>query len=331
MVLVRLAPFLAIGLLSLTTIVAAATSQENKVRAFPTRSLVHIFPPRGKYPEADFFAPTCTPSPLLTRIPPNDQFDIEPSDRHAKGPTAPKASGVSGLRMKPKVTKCREGAGIVAEKRKSKSNAFVDGGIGDVTINDNDMLEEAVDTSLTGSNEVITNLDMGDAVDDELDDMDGENLGGNEKQLLDSSQATIRETNAVDGNLASAHGVTFEYGEGGSVEYIAGGIAKVEDVLRSIPEGPFTIFYDDKTGSFYTMEESPPDSSRYIAGSAPAVHGATAGMKGLVFTKEEENEFLEAMAYGPEDNGHNDGPGGSIRGFAVLCTYVLSLVLMLHV
>ena len=231
--------------------------------------------------------------------------------------------------MKPKATKCREGAGIVAEKRKSKSTTFADGEIGDVTINGNDMLEEAVDTSLTGNNKVIANQDMGDAVDDELGDMDEENLGENEKQLFDSSQASIRETNAVDGNLASAHGVTFEYEEGGSVEYITGGIGKVEDVSRSIPEGPVTILYDDKTGSFYTMEESPPDSSRYIAGSVPAIHGATAGMKGLVFTKEEDNEFLETMAYGPEDNGHNDGSACSIGGFAALCTYVSSLVLML--
>ena len=51
----------------------------------------------------------------------------------------------------------------------------------------------------------------------------------------------------------------------------------------------------------------------------------------ILDTKEEENEFLQAMAYGPEDHGHNDGSGGSIRGFSALCTYmyVSFLVLML--
>lgn len=262
-----LALFLIIGSISLR--VDAAPSRKKGTRASGMRSLLHIFPPRGDRPDAEFFAPTCTPSPPLTHTPPRDELDDEPADRHVrapglKGSTKP----ISGIRTKAKVTKCRDGSAAGVEKSKHKISA---------SANDN------------------------------ISEVSGE----------ESSPPSNHETNVTNKTLASAAGVTFEYGqEDGSVTHIGGNANEVENAPLVNPEGPVTLYYDD-IGNFYTAEETPPDANPSDTGFTQVVHGATAGMESFAIATVEGNDMLETN--GDESDGLDnlDKSGGSPRGYVL--------------
>ena len=326
-----LALFLIIGAISLR--VAATQSHKKGTRDSRTRSLVHIFPPRDENPEADFFAPTCTPSPPLTsRTPPGGGLGDEPADRYVrvpgeKGSTKP----LSSIRAKPKVTKCREGAAPGVKKSKHKINASANdnisevSGVIDLTINGDNVVKEGVDMlPIVGEESIVTGEGAANNYEAGLQNDTGVNSPGESKiQVFGSSSPSNHETNAIDSTIASAHGVIFEYEEEGSIAHIRD---QDENATPANHEGPLTLHYDD-SGNFFTAEETPANANPFDTGFSQVVHGALAGMDSFAIATVEGNDVLELN--GDESDGleRRDESGGSSRGYAALCVMFLVALL----
>ena len=329
-----LALFLIIGAISLR--VAAAQSHKKGTRASRTRSLVHIFPPRDENPEAAFFAPTCTPSPPLVRTTsPSDALGDEPADRYVRargeeGSTKP----LSGIRAKPKVTKCREGAAPGVKKSKHKINASANDNISEVsgvinlTTNGDNVVKVGVDMLPTvGEKSIVTGESVANNYEAGLQNDTGVVSPGESKiQLFGSSSPSNHETNAIDSTIASAHGVIFEYEEDGSMAHIGGNTNQDENATPANPEGPLTLHYDD-SGNFFTAEETPANANPSDTGFSQVVHGALAGMDSFAIATAEGNDVLELN--GDESDGleRRDESGGSSRGYAALCVMFLVALL----
>ena len=324
--------FLIIGPISLR--VAAAQSHKKGTRDSRTRSLVHIFPPRDENPEAEFFAPTCTPSPPLHRTQPSDGLGDEPADRYVrvpgeKGSTKP----ISGIRAKPKVNKCREGSSSGVKKSMHKINASANdnisevSGVIDLTINGDNVVKEGVDLLPIGAEESMIAEDIG-ANRDEAgfeNDIGVDSPNESETGLFGSSST---ETNAIGSTLASTHGVILQYGQkDGSVAHVGdngASVNEVENASSANADGPVTLYYDD-TGNFYFAEETPHDATTPSDISfTPAAHGATAGMESFAIATVEGNETNGNESDGLE---RRDESGSSSRGYAALC--IMCLVVLL--
>ena len=329
--------FLILGPISLR--VAEAQSHKKGTRASRMRSLVHIFPLRDENPEAEFFAPTCTPSPPLPRTQPRDGLGDEPADRHVpvpglKGSTKP----LNGIREKPKVTKCREGSAPGVKKRKHKINASANdiisevSGAVDLTINGDNVVKEGVDMLHVDGEESMIAEDIG-ANRDEAGLENGigvDSPSESKTELFGSSSLTSNdEANAIDSTLASTHGVILQYGqEDGSVAHIVGNgvnANEVENASSANPEGPVTLYYDD-TGKFCMAGETPHDATNPCdTGFTQAVHGVSAGMESFAIATVEGNDVLETN--GSDILERRDESGGSSRGYAALCVVFLAVLL----
>ena len=326
-----LALFLIIGAISLR--VAATQSHKKGTRDSRTRSLVHIFPPRDENPEADFFAPTCTPSPPLTsRTPPGGGLGDEPADRYVrvpeeKGSTKP----LSSIRAKPKVTKCREGAAPGVKKSKHKINASANNnisevsGVIDLTINGDNVVKEGVDMlPIVGEESIVTGEGAANNYEAGLQNDTGVNSPGESKiQVFGSSSPSNHETNAIDSTIASAHGVIFEYEEDGSIAHIGD---QDENSTPANHEGPLTLHYDD-SGNFFTAEETPANANPSDVSFTPAAHGATAALKTFAIATVERSDVLETNGDKSDGLERRDKSGGSSRGYAALCVIFLVVLL----
>lgn len=295
-----LARFLIIGSMSLC--VAAATPYKKGARTSDMRSLLHIFPPRGDRPDAEFFAPTCTPSPPLTHTPPRDELDDEPKDRHVRAP-GEKGSNkpIIGIRTKVKVTKCREGSAAGVKKSNHKLNDSAKDNAGEVS--------GALDLTINGINVVEEGV-----------------------AILPSGEETPppskNKEKAIDSPIASANGVMFEYGqEDGSVDHIGGNANEVENASSANPEGPVTLYYDD-IGNFYTANEIPRGVTKPSdTGFTQIVNGATAGMESFEIGTVEHDDMLEMNGDASDGLDHRDKSGGSSRSYAALCVSFLVVLL----
>ena len=323
--------FLIIGPISLR--VAAAQSHKKGRRTSRARSLVHIFPPRDENPEADFFAPTCTSSPPLVRTTsPSDALGDEPADRYLRargeeGSTKP----LSGIRAKPKVTKCREGAAPGVKKSKHKINASANdnisevSGVIDLTINGDNVVKEGVDMlPIVGEESIVTGEGAANNYEAGLQNDTGVDSPGESKiQVFGSSSPSNHQTNAIDSTIASAHGVIFEYEEDGSIAHIRD---QDENATPANHEGPLTLHYDD-SGNFFTAEETSANANPSDVSFTPAAHGAAAGMKTFAIVTVEQSHVLETNGDKSDGLERRDKSGGSSRGYAALCV-IFSVVLL---
>mmetsp|Transcript_1831 Transcript_1831/g.5341 ORF Transcript_1831/g.5341 Transcript_1831/m.5341 type:complete len:390 (-) Transcript_1831:49-1218(-) len=316
---------------------AAATSNENLARSFRRRSLVHITPPpradRVPAADADFFAPSCSPSPpLATTSTPNldDEYaaTLIAANRHKKVPKAKRATGgdsTGGLRRttQPKVTKCRDNAALTGKKSKSKGPAS------DVTLKDETIVaNENIDGDASDGAANVSET-TGDLFDTGIDTFNDETIHGdahfgeNAPQPFEDSLPSVDQTIAISSSQASAHGVTFRYEDDGSVS----GIAVAFDEEASFSRGGLTIRYDEQ-GNLYAMEE--PSAGDYhlhssdIA-SVPIIHSATeeTGGASAIVVKEEEAFLFEENSTDKEpSSGPSPGVGPlTIFFFALLLLY----------